>query len=730
MSLVTRLSRDHVGEVERVELLVGVAQAARARSSRSVRAGSTSAEEVGGEEVRHVEGRILAHEDDVELGERRDPRSRAGGSGPRRARPCSAAYGARAVRRGRRRGPRLAVVLLVAATLALEQEDEGGVLVEQDPAHRIHDVEEAQGAGMGVETSRRPGPEPPSVANRRPSVAGSARPRRARGLGAQHARAERDRLEAGGRAAARPRRRRSRPRGRRRRRRRRRGRAASSSRRLLLAFPRDEPQAGPRSARAARRGGPGRRPSGTRVRPDCLAAATRDPPPALQVAAPVADHARPWSRARCACTPSSVAFSTTRSIFAPFSRAGASTSSSGDSRSRPVCSRRSRADGCSRVELLQDDLVLAARVVEDAQAVVPGRVAACGGGAAPRPSMRTVRVAGAHAGNAEPQHQPLEAQRAPRARGPRGGEPQRPGTPPRRASACVSSTPETTSRPRAATTRGGQRGGSATSVSASRLATTRSKRRADRSRRRRRARRDAAGPVARAGCRARAAAPPYRCRARRPAARRARQRRREDAGAGADVERAPRRRRRRRPARSPPGRCAWWRAGRCRRPCRARSRAPRGPARPARPTAGRRAGARRCASGRWWCAEERVPVDGGHGRRTVDVRASRCASGRASARLREPARQRVARSAVVACRSARAPSTAAPLRRRRLDDDGWRRPRPRGRSATASASGAATSTRTTSPAVVAAGRSSSSPCVAPCAARPSVGRRAESTGTG
>ena len=98
---------------------------------------------MGREEVPHVEGRILAHEDDVEEGERdraclvevemdvgtlhREP---AGG----------------AVRDGAvdEQVLRFAVVLRVAAPLPFELERERGVLVDQRAAHRVHDVEDAQ----------------------------------------------------------------------------------------------------------------------------------------------------------------------------------------------------------------------------------------------------------------------------------------------------------------------------------------------------------------------------------------------------------------------------------------------------------------------------------------------------------------------------------------------------------------------------------------------------------
>ena len=135
--------RDHIGEVERVELLVRVAEPARVvHDERDPRI--DEAEDVRREEEGHVERRVLPHEDGVEPRERLHRGAAHGGELPR--------LRADAPHRGPRRRPvdeqvlDPAMVLLVPAAVPLAHEREGGVLVDEDPRGRIHHVEDAQRA--------------------------------------------------------------------------------------------------------------------------------------------------------------------------------------------------------------------------------------------------------------------------------------------------------------------------------------------------------------------------------------------------------------------------------------------------------------------------------------------------------------------------------------------------------------------------------------------------------
>src|SRR5262249_42345449 len=225
---------------------------------------------------------------------------------------------------------RLAVVLLVPATLPLELEGEGGVLILEDPAHRVHHVEEAEwrhrrggGGAPGAGATRHHAPAPPQ---RRWHCATMT-------MAAVSARSTRGPRVSGTKPCARA--------------------SATSSCVKPPSGPTSataaSPCAGSSSSRRAASSSHGnrRRPfqgaettaasgagesiTGTRVRPDCFAAATAIRRQRSTCAVP--PTTRSVVTAAMRWTPSSVAFSTTRSIFAPLSNAGASVSLSGDSRS-------------------------------------------------------------------------------------------------------------------------------------------------------------------------------------------------------------------------------------------------------------------------------------------------------------------------------------------------------------------------------------------------------------
>src|SRR5207249_2463027 len=107
-------------------------------------AGIDQAEQLRGEVVGEVEGRVIAHDDDVEPDERNRALlvERAGRIGAPGVHPPDAGDGPRLL------GEQVfdaAVVLPVAPLLALEHEREGGVLVDQDAREGIHHVEDAEG---------------------------------------------------------------------------------------------------------------------------------------------------------------------------------------------------------------------------------------------------------------------------------------------------------------------------------------------------------------------------------------------------------------------------------------------------------------------------------------------------------------------------------------------------------------------------------------------------------
>ena len=326
----------------------------------------------------------------------------------------------------------------------------------------------------------------------------------------------------------------------------------------------------------------------------------------------------------------------------PRSSAGASTSSSGDSRSgralatmRPIASR---APSTARATTSCSPPASSRTRRRDARGEPQGaEVAQLGAGDADLP------VAATQAGDVEPQHQRSRrsVRQGPAARVCR--QPQGPGTPRRRRRPGRRARPETTSRPAGATS-ARERRASAIRVSARRFATTRSKRA-----------RTAATPPASSvhagsavSCQVRARQRQHRAiDVERDDTRHAepRERRGEHARARADVERRRAPRRSRPPPRSPRGTCASSRAGPCRTPCRARSPAPRGPAPPGRPTAARRAGASPIASGRWWSRKTASQSSAGR-RLGRDARAprrpARSARGCASQRAQRPGQRRVA----------------------------------------------------------------------------------------
>ena len=189
------------------------------------------------------------------------------------------------------------------------------------------------------------------------------------GLGAQDARSEGEGHEAVGARERRPRRRRGRPRARRARRPPRRASGSSSS-----AAP-DSPSHGtsrsPGHGAATRSSsGTGASTAGTRVRPDCFAAATAMRRQRSRCA-PCADDVRRHHRREPLHAELRRLLDHEVHLRSPCSSAGASTSSSGDSRD----GRRAGDDApdrLARADPLEHDLVLAARVVEDAQARARG----------------------------------------------------------------------------------------------------------------------------------------------------------------------------------------------------------------------------------------------------------------------------------------------------------------------------------------------------------------------
>ena len=309
---------------------------------------------------------------------------------------------------------RLAVVLLVSALLPLELEREGGVLVDEDPAHRVHDVEEAERRHRrDASRGRELGP----TLGVAPATAGSPPPRRWR----QSRRAARaDRASAATKPCAR---------------------ASATSSGV-------KPPSGPISATAAsardgssssRRAGSSshgtrRRPghgcatsaangaggsiAGTRVRPDCFAAAT----------------AMRRQRSTCAARPTTRCASPSgrsdaRRARSPSRRPGPSSCLQQRGRQRPgraaTRARVGRWRRCGRSPR--------ARRHDRAppRARRPRRRARAAGRPAARrsvrrwrnsaPAMRTPGLASAHAGQVEAQHQRSSAQRAPGTGGARRG---------------------------------------------------------------------------------------------------------------------------------------------------------------------------------------------------------------------------------------------------------------------------------------------------------------------
>ncbi len=143
-------ARRPLGEVERVELLVGVAEAAGVVDEERPAAGAL--QDQRGVEVGAIEGRILAHEDgvDVREAELRRPGLAIVEDDPRGRRPDLHRMG------DRPRFPVLdvevaqeAVVRGVPARLCRLDEGERGVLVVRDTIERIHDEDEAHALSRG-----------------------------------------------------------------------------------------------------------------------------------------------------------------------------------------------------------------------------------------------------------------------------------------------------------------------------------------------------------------------------------------------------------------------------------------------------------------------------------------------------------------------------------------------------------------------------------------------------
>jgi hypothetical protein len=140
--------RNHSGEIERVQLLVGFPQTAGIiEDKRSGRRRHT--QQIGGEDVWKIDRRILAHEYRLEpvqglgaLFQELIVRVASPDRHPAESPP-------RATVRHEEIGE-VAVVQRMSARLALKHEDEGRVLVRQYPLDRVHDEQEAIGHSVGM----------------------------------------------------------------------------------------------------------------------------------------------------------------------------------------------------------------------------------------------------------------------------------------------------------------------------------------------------------------------------------------------------------------------------------------------------------------------------------------------------------------------------------------------------------------------------------------------------
>src|SRR5262245_39362946 len=360
---------------------------------------------------------------------------------------------------------RLAVVLLVPATLPFELEGEGGVLVLEDPAHRVHHVEEAEGRHRR-NASGAPQLEP--TLRVAPAALALRDDHDGRGLGAQHPWAEGERDEA--------------VRARERHFLLREAALGTDQRDRCIAvrweliqpasgflLPRDQAQPGPRGRddRGQRRRGIDHGNAGAA---GLLGGGHRDPPPAVDMRR-AADHAL----RRHGCDPVDTQLG--RLLDDEVHLRALEQRRRQRQLERRLAHRPGAGDDVpdrlARTDAVEDHVVLAARVVEHAQPIA---------GLEPQGSQvaqlgtRDVhaRFASAHPGEVKAQHQRSS-------RSVRQGPAARVAVTRSAAKACAtaaawtSSTPETMSRPRGATA-AVSAPASATSASARRFAITRSNR--------------------------------------------------------------------------------------------------------------------------------------------------------------------------------------------------------------------------------------------------------------
>ena len=166
--------RGQLGEAEHRQLLVRLAQAARVVDQQGLAA--RPLEQQGREVVVEVEGRVLAHEHDVEVVEEhlglRPEQVVVAGDRPHRDRPGGGAGAV--VLQPQVAG--LAEPVLVPAGLRLQHQREGRVAGDLNPGQRIHHEEELHGSDLSPENRLRPQRclvLPPGAGARRGSATGA-----------------------------------------------------------------------------------------------------------------------------------------------------------------------------------------------------------------------------------------------------------------------------------------------------------------------------------------------------------------------------------------------------------------------------------------------------------------------------------------------------------------------------------------------------------------------------